>query len=40
MKSDVIKKGIERAGQRALLHACGVSRDDMRQTVHRHRQQL
>ena len=30
MKSDVIKKGIERAGQRALLHACGVSRDDMR----------
>ena len=30
MRSDVIKKGIERAGQRALLHACGVSRDDMK----------
>ena len=30
MKSDVVKKGIERAGQRALLHACGVSRDDMK----------
>ena len=29
MRSDVIKKGIERAGQRALLHAVGVSRDDM-----------
>jgi dihydroxy-acid dehydratase len=29
MRSDVIKKGIERAGQRALLHACGVSREDM-----------
>jgi dihydroxy-acid dehydratase len=25
-----VKKGIERAGQRALLHACGVSRDDMK----------
>jgi dihydroxy-acid dehydratase len=30
MRSDVVKKGIERAGQRALLHACGVSRDDMK----------
>ena len=30
MRSDVIKKGIERAGQRALLHAVGVSRDDMK----------
>ena len=29
MRSDVIKKGIERAGQRALLHAVGVSREDM-----------
>ena len=30
MRSDVIKKGIERAGQRALLHAVGVSREDMK----------
>jgi dihydroxy-acid dehydratase len=30
MRSDVVKKGIERAGQRALLHACGLSRDDMK----------
>jgi dihydroxy-acid dehydratase len=30
MRSDVIKKGVERAGQRALLHAVGVSRDDMK----------
>ena len=30
MRSDVVKKGIERAGQRALLHACGVSRYDMK----------
>ena len=30
MRSDVIKTGIERAGQRALLHAVGVSRDDMK----------
>jgi dihydroxy-acid dehydratase len=29
MRSDVIKKGIERAGQRALLHAVGVSSSDM-----------
>ena len=30
MRSDVIKKGIERAGQRALLHAVGLSRDDIK----------
>jgi dihydroxy-acid dehydratase len=30
MRSDVIKKGIERAGQRALLHAVGVSKEDMK----------
>ena len=29
MRSDVIKKGFERAGQRALLHAVGVSSADM-----------
>jgi len=29
MRSDAIKKGIERAGHRALLHAVGVSRPDM-----------
>lgn len=29
MKSDAIKKGIERAGHRALLHAVGVKRSDM-----------
>ncbi len=29
MKSDSIKKGIERAGHRALLHAVGVRRPDM-----------
>ena len=29
MRSDVIKIGIERAGQRALLHAVGVSSSDM-----------
>jgi dihydroxy-acid dehydratase len=28
MKSDVIKTGVERAGQRALLHAVGVKRSD------------
>ena len=30
MRSDAIKKGIERAGHRALLHAVGVSQDDMK----------
>ncbi len=29
MRSDAIKKGIERAGHRALLHAVGVSKADM-----------
>ena len=29
MRSDAIKKGLERAGHRALLHAVGVSRADM-----------
>jgi dihydroxy-acid dehydratase len=29
MKSDVIKKGVERAGHRALLHATGVTRDSL-----------
>ncbi|MDD5288396.1 MAG: dihydroxy-acid dehydratase [Dehalococcoidales bacterium] len=29
MRSDAIKKGVERAGHRALLHAVGVSRADM-----------
>jgi dihydroxy-acid dehydratase len=30
MRSDSIKKGIERAGHRSLLHAVGVSRSDMK----------
>jgi len=29
MRSDVIKKGVERAGHRSLLHAVGVRRQDM-----------
>jgi dihydroxy-acid dehydratase len=29
MKSDKIKKGVERAGARSLLYATGISRDDM-----------
>ena len=29
MKSDKIKKGIERVGARALLYATGISKDDM-----------
>ena len=29
MKSDVLKKGLERAPHRALLHAVGCSRDDI-----------
>jgi len=30
MRSDLVKKGLERAPARALLHACGVTRDDMK----------
>ena len=29
MKSDAIKKGVERAAHRSLLHAVGVSRSDL-----------
>ena len=29
MKSDKIKKGVERAGARSLLYATGISKDDM-----------
>ncbi|HEY3383932.1 MAG TPA: dihydroxy-acid dehydratase [Vicinamibacterales bacterium] len=30
MRSDIVKKGIERAGHRSLMRACGLSDDDIR----------
>ncbi len=40
MRSDNVKKGLEKAPSRSLLRAAGVPNDDMNRPFHRHREFL